>query len=54
MSQHTFNYDVMIHSSRIPKSISVNGKNIKVEVIDQKIKLPKALNENVQNIQINW
>ena len=54
MSQHTFTYDVMIHSSRIPKSISVNGKKINVEVIDQKIKLPMALKEKVQNIQINW
>jgi alpha-glucosidase/oligosaccharide 4-alpha-D-glucosyltransferase len=54
MSQHTFKYDVMIHSSRIPKSISVNGKKLKTEVIDQKIKLPMALKEKVQNIQINW
>ena len=54
MSQHTFKYDVMIHSSRIPKSISVNGKKMKVEVMDQKIKLPMALKEKVQNIQINW
>jgi hypothetical protein len=54
MSQHTFTYDVMIHSSRIPKSISVNGKKMKVEVMDQKIKLPMALTEKVQNIQIIW
>jgi alpha-glucosidase (family GH31 glycosyl hydrolase) len=54
MSQHTFTYNVMIHSSRIPKSISVNGKKMKVEVMDQKIKLPMALKEKVQNIQINW
>jgi alpha-glucosidase (family GH31 glycosyl hydrolase) len=54
MPQHNFTYDVMIHSSRIPKSIYVNEKKIKVEVIDQKIKLPMALKEKVQNIQINW
>jgi alpha-glucosidase (family GH31 glycosyl hydrolase) len=54
MSQHAFTYDVMIHSSRIPKSISINGKKMKVEVIDQKIKLPMALKDEVQNIQINW
>lgn len=54
ISQHTFTYDVMIHLSRIPKSISVNGKKINGEVIDQKIKLPMALTEKVQNIQINW
>jgi oligosaccharide 4-alpha-D-glucosyltransferase len=54
MSQHSFKYDVMIHSSRIPKSISVNGNKMKVDVIDQKIKLPMALTEKVQNIQINW
>jgi alpha-glucosidase (family GH31 glycosyl hydrolase) len=53
-SQHTFKYDVIVHSSRIPKSISVNGKKMKVEVIDQKIKLPMALKDKVQNIQINW
>ncbi|MEY4288366.1 MAG: hypothetical protein RLZZ30_454 [Bacteroidota bacterium] len=54
MSQHAFTYDVMIHSSRIPKSISINGNKMKVEVIDQKIKLPMALKDEVQNIQINW
>jgi alpha-glucosidase (family GH31 glycosyl hydrolase) len=54
MSQHTFKFDVMILSSRIPKSISVNGTKMKVDVIDQKIKLPMALTEKVQNIQINW
>ncbi|MEY4659972.1 MAG: hypothetical protein RJB36_1738, partial [Bacteroidota bacterium] len=35
-------------------SIFVNGSKMKVEVIDQKIKLPMALTEKVQNIQINW
>jgi alpha-glucosidase (family GH31 glycosyl hydrolase) len=54
VSQRTFKYVVMLHSSRIPKSISVNGEKMKVEVIDQKIKLPMALMEKVQNIQINW
>ena len=54
MSQHSFKFDVMIHSSRMPKSIFVNGSKMKVEVIDQKIKLPMALTEKVQNIQINW
>ena len=54
MSQHTFKYDVMIHSARIPKSISMNGKSIQVEVVDQKIKLQMHLTEKVQNIQLNW
>ena len=54
MSQHTFKYDVMIHSARIPKSISMNGKSIQFEVVDQKIKLQMHLTEKVQNIQLNW
>ena len=54
MSHQTFKYDVMIHTSRIPKSISVNGKKINMEASGQKIKLPMALKDGVQNIQINW
>ena len=54
MSQHSFKYDVMIHTSRIPQSISMNGKKIKVEMVEQKIKLTMALKDDVQNIQINW
>jgi alpha-glucosidase (family GH31 glycosyl hydrolase) len=54
MSQHTFKYDVMIHSARIPKSISMNGKSIQFAVVDQKIKLQMHLTEKVQNIQLNW
>jgi len=54
MSQHVFKYAIMIHTSRIPQSISLNGKKIKVEMVKQKIKLPMALKDDVQNIQINW
>jgi hypothetical protein len=32
----------------------VNGKKMKFEVIDQKIKLRMTLTEEVQNIQLNW
>jgi hypothetical protein len=54
MMKHVFVFDVEIHSARIPKSISVNGKKMKFKILDQKIKLPMALMEKVQNIQINW
>ena len=54
MSQHSFKYHVLVHSSRIPKSISVNGEKMKFEVVDQKIMLQMHLTEKVQNIQLNW
>jgi oligosaccharide 4-alpha-D-glucosyltransferase len=54
MMKHAFKYGVEIHSARIPKSISVNGKKMKFEVVDQKIKLRMTLTEEVQNIQLNW
>ncbi len=54
MMKHAFVFGVEIHSARIPKSISVNGKKMKFEVVDQKIKLGMTLTEEVQNIQLNW
>jgi alpha-glucosidase (family GH31 glycosyl hydrolase) len=54
MLKHDFVFGMEIHSARIPKSISVNGKKMKFEVIDQKIKLRMTLTEEVQNIQLNW
>jgi alpha-glucosidase (family GH31 glycosyl hydrolase) len=49
MLKHDFVFGVEIHSARIPKSISVNGKKMKFEVVDQKIKLQMTLTEEVQN-----
>ena len=54
MLKHDFVFGMEIHSARIPKSISVNGKKMKFEVVDQKIKLQMTLTEEVQNIQLNW
>jgi alpha-glucosidase (family GH31 glycosyl hydrolase) len=54
MMKHAFVFDVEIHSARIPKSISVNGKKMKFKILDQKIKLQMHLTEKVQNIQLNW
>lgn len=54
MIKQSFKYSVEIHSARIPKSISLNGKKMKFEVVDQKIKLRMTLTEEVQNIQLNW
>ena len=54
MMKRTFVFGVEIHSDRIPKSISVNGKKMKFEVFEQKIKLRMTLTEKVQNIQLNW
>jgi alpha-glucosidase (family GH31 glycosyl hydrolase) len=54
MMKHAYKFGFEIHSARIPKSISVNGKKMKFEVIDQKIKLQMHLTEEVQNIQLNW
>jgi len=54
MMKHAYKFGVEIHSARIPQSISVNGKKMKFEVIDQKIKLQMDFTDEVQNIQLNW
>ena len=51
---HFFQYEVCIHSPRIPKQIKLNGRKLKVEVINEKMYVRMRLNEDIQNIQLIW
>lgn len=53
-SNHYFQCEVCIHSPRIPKHLKVNGKKMKVEVVNERMYVRMRLKEDIQNIQLIW